>query len=55
MKFIYLFNKTPLHIAIEKMNLPIVQLLLSNPKIDVNIKSIQNIMIFILFQNNISL
>ena len=37
---IFIFHKTPLHIAIEKENEKIVELLLSNPKIDLNIKSI---------------
>ena len=44
MKFYYLFDKTALYLAIEKENIEIVKLLLSNEKIDVNII---NIFIFI--------
>lgn len=47
MKLIYNFNRTLLHIAIEKENPEMSQLLLSNPKIDVNSKSIFEIIFFI--------
>ena len=40
MKFAHYIHKTALHIAIEKGNIDIVQLLLTNEKIDVNQKSI---------------
>lgn len=36
----YIFNRTPLHIAIENNNNEIVKLLLENPKLDVNQESI---------------
>lgn len=36
MKLNYLLNKTALHIAIEKGNLEIVEMLLNNKNIDVN-------------------
>ena len=41
MKFWIYFQKTPLHLAVEKENADIVRLLLSHPKIDVNTKSIK--------------
>lgn len=31
---------TPLHLAIDKINLEIVKLLMSNPDIDINIKTV---------------
>ena len=37
MKFILLFQKTPLYIAVEKENIDIVKLLLMNDEIDVNL------------------
>lgn len=40
MKFIKNIYKTALHIAVEKDSVDIVKLLLSHPKIDVNIKLI---------------
>lgn len=41
MKFdFYYFDKTPLCVAADKENLDIVKLLLKQPKIDANIKSI---------------
>ena len=40
MKLIGIFQKTALHVAIEKGNIEIIRILLSNPKIDVNIKYI---------------
>lgn len=41
MKFFILFlNKTALHLAVERNNLDIVRLLLQNPQINVNIKTI---------------
>ena len=47
MKFLILvFQKTPLHIAIEKSYPQIVQLLLQHYKIDVNIKSIETNKLF---------
>lgn len=40
MKFIYiLFNKTSLHIAVEKGNFQMVELLLTRKDIDINIKN----------------
>ena len=39
-KFKITFYKTALHIAVEKENFEIVQLLLSHDKIDINIQSI---------------
>ncbi len=44
MKFFYFFDKTALYLAIEKENIEIVKLLLSNEKLDINII---NIFIFI--------
>lgn len=41
--FSYCFYSTPLHIASKKNNVEIVQLLLSHPEINVNVKSIFNI------------
>lgn len=38
--FYLLFHKTPLHIAVEKRNAEIVQLLLQNQETKVNSKSI---------------
>lgn len=38
--------KTPLHIAIEKDSIEFVRLLLSNPKIDINIEEVDGIQIF---------
>ena len=32
------FYKTALHMAVEKENIEIIELLLSNPNIDINIK-----------------
>lgn len=40
--FIFCFNKTALHVAVENNHLEIVRILLSHPKIDVNIKYIFN-------------
>lgn len=40
MKFLHDFYKTPLFVAIEKENIGIVSLLLSNDKIDINIPNI---------------
>ena len=41
MKLSILFlNKTALHLAVERNNLEIVRLLLQNPQINVNIKTI---------------
>lgn len=37
MKFLIVFNKTPLYKAVENENVEMVKLLLSNPQIDVNI------------------
>lgn len=42
--FNFIFHKTPLSIAIEKSNIEIIQILLLNPKIDINTKLIINIM-----------
>ena len=47
-KIISWFNKTVLYNAVEKENIEIIQLLLSNDKIDVNILNI--FIIFILFK-----
>lgn len=49
--FYTISNKAPLHIAIEKGNLDVVQSLLSNPNIDVNCESV---FIILLFSNKIS-
>lgn len=40
MKFVFEFQKTALHMAIENENTDIVRLLLAKPEIDVNIKYI---------------
>lgn len=40
MKFIILFQKAALHIAANNENLDIVRLLLSDPKIDINLTTI---------------
>ena len=40
MKFFHLFDKTALYLAIEKENIEIVKLLLSNEKVDINIINI---------------
>ena len=44
--FYTISNKAPLHIAIEKGNLDVVQTLLSNPNIDVNCESVFIIILF---------
>lgn len=36
MIFQYIFNKTPLHLAVEKGNTEIVKLLISNKNLDIN-------------------
>lgn len=36
MIFKYIFNKAPLHLAVEKGNTEIVKLLISNKNIDIN-------------------
>lgn len=44
MKFVnHYFYKTPLFLAIDKRNVEIVKLLLSNPEIEVNISCILNL------------
>ena len=40
MKFLYIFNKTPLYLAIENQNPKIVEALLKNKNINVNLQSI---------------
>lgn len=35
-------NKTPLHIAVEKCNTEIIQLLLLRPELDANVKAVFN-------------
>ena len=48
MKFSFFsFYKTPLHIAIEKENIDIIKLLLSNEKLNVNLKSVSYCIIII--------
>ena len=42
MIFIYIFHKAPLHLAVEKGNVEIVQMLLQYKNIDVNVLSISN-------------
>lgn len=56
---IFIFHKTPLHIAVEKENEKIVELLLSNPTINVNEKIIlhkncykYNLSFFISYNSN---
>ena len=49
MKFSYVFNKTAIHIAIEKQNLEIIRLLLAQKGINVNIMSILKTKIIIQF------
>ena len=46
-------NKTALYHAVEKENIEIIQLLLSNDKIDVNILNIFIKNIYIIFKQNI--
>lgn len=47
MKLIFLvFNKTSLHIAVEKGNIEIVELLLKHPRIDINSQSISNLVYY---------
>lgn len=41
------FYKTPLMIAIEKENIEIIQILLANPKLDVNLQFILSINILL--------
>lgn len=41
MKLFILFHKTALHVAVEKKNVEIIELLLNNPKIKINIKDNQ--------------
>lgn len=51
MKFYFFyFNKTALHIAVEKGFLEIVELLLSRDNLDVNIKNIHNYFKIIKFE-----
>ena len=38
----FIFSNTALHIAIEKENIEVIKILLSDPNIDVNVKAIQN-------------
>ena len=40
MKSLINFHKTPLYIAVEKGDFEIVQILLSHPKIDINLQSV---------------
>ena len=40
MKFILIINKAAIHIAVEKRNVEIIKLLVSNENLDVNIKRI---------------
>lgn len=47
MKSYYLFDKTPLYLAVEKGNLEMVKLLLSNKKIKVNLTCILITLCFI--------
>lgn len=35
---LFIFNKTALHIAVQKKNKKIIKLLISHPNIDINIK-----------------
>ena len=46
LKFIYFNNKTALNIAVENRNPDITQILLSDPKTDVNSKSFVFLIIF---------
>lgn len=47
-KFLFVFiHKTALHLAIEKENIEIIQLLLNNDKIDVNSKAISILILFL--------
>lgn len=43
----FFLNKTALHVAVEKGNIEIVELLLSNPNININILSISKYFFFI--------
>ena len=49
MKFILLFQKTALYIAVEKENIEIIKLLLSNNRINININNILSLIFFIEF------
>lgn len=40
MKFIICFNRTALHMAVERKNVEIIKLLLSRINIDINVKNI---------------
>lgn len=50
MKFISFFNNTPLLIAVENDNIELVQILLTQPNIDVNIKSVSNADFYIILK-----
>ena len=52
MKFLILFYKTAFYLAVEKENLEIIKLLLTNDKIDINIINIFLIS-FNIIQNHI--
>ena len=39
MKFIICFNRTALHMAVERKNVEIIKLLLSNPNIDISVEN----------------
>mgnify|MGYP001026861130 CR=1 FL=1 len=54
MPFLFkVFQMTSLHTAVEKENIEIVRLLLSNEKINVNLQNIfESIFLFIKFQKN---
>lgn len=47
-------NKTVLQIAIEKINLAIVELLISKKELDVNVKCILDYLFNNIFENQIS-
>ena len=50
MKFIFLLlYKTPFYLAVEKENIEIIQLLLSNSMLDINILSILILLLIIQF------
>lgn len=46
MKYVFIFDKTPLFLAIEKENIEMIQLLLENKDIDVNKCSILTLSFF---------